>query len=105
MIYSTTETIPGKEIEEIVGIVTGNVVQAKHIGRDIMAGLKTIVGGEIRGYTVMLTEARDIAMQRLVADASNKGADAVVGIRFTASAIMDGSCEIMVFGTAVKLQA
>ena len=70
MIYSTTETIPGKEIEEIVGIVTGNVVQAKHIGRDIMAGLKTIVGGEIRGYTEMLTEARDIAVQRLVADAS-----------------------------------
>ena len=105
MIYSTTETIPGKEIEEIVRIVTGNVVQAKHIGRDIMAGLKTIVGGEIRGYTEMLTEARDIAMQRLVADASNKGADAVVGIRFTTSAIMDGSCEIMVFGTAVKLQA
>ncbi|MDG1132752.1 MAG: heavy metal-binding domain-containing protein [Pseudomonadales bacterium] len=105
MIYSTTETIPGKEIEEIVGIVTGNVVQAKHIGRDIMAGLKTIVGGEIRGYTEMLTEARDIAVQRLVADASNKGADAVVGIRFTTSAIMDGSCEIMVFGTAVKLQA
>ena len=105
MIYSTTETIPGKEIEEIVGIVTGNVVQEKHIGRDIMAGLKTIVGGEIRGYTEMLTEARDIAMQRLVADASNKGADAVVGIRFTTSAIMDGSCEIMVFGTAVKLQA
>jgi uncharacterized protein YbjQ (UPF0145 family) len=105
MIYSTTETIPGKEIMEIVGIVTGNVVQAKHIGRDIMAGLKTIVGGEIRGYTEMLTEARDIAVQRLVADASNKGADAVVGIRFTTSAIMDGSCEIMVFGTAVKLQA
>jgi uncharacterized protein YbjQ (UPF0145 family) len=105
MIYSTTETIPGKEIEEIVGIVTGNVVQAKHIGRDIMAALKTIVGGEIRGYTEMLTEARDIAVQRLVADASNKGADAVVGIRFTTSAIMDGSCEIMVFGTAVKLQA
>lgn len=105
MIYSTTETIPGKEIEEIVGIVTGNVVQAKHIGRDIMAGLKTIVGGEIRGYTEMLTEARDIAIQRLVADASNKGADAVVGIRFTTSAIMDGSCELMVFGTAVKLQA
>ena len=105
MIYSTTETIPGKEIEEIVGIVTGNVVQAKHIGRDIMAGLKTIVGGEIRGYTEMLTEARDIAVQRLVADASNKGADAVVGIRFTTSAIMDGSCEIMVFRTAVKLQA
>jgi len=104
MIYSTTETIPGKEITEIVGVVTGNVVQAKHIGRDIMAGLKSIVGGEIRGYTEMLTEARDLAIQRLVASASEKGADAVVGIRFTTSAIMDGSSEIMAFGTAVKLK-
>lgn len=104
MIYSTTESIPGKEIQEIVGVVTGNVVQAKHIGRDIMAGLKNIVGGEIRGYTEMLTEARDIAIQRLIANANEKGADAVVGIRFTTSAIMDGSSEIMVFGTAVKLK-
>ncbi len=104
MIYSTTDTIPGKEIAEIVGVVTGNVVQAKHIGRDIMAGLKTIVGGEIRGYTEMLTEARNIAVQRLVQNAQEKGADAVVGIRFTTSAIMDGSSEILVFGTAVKLK-
>ncbi len=104
MIYSTTDTIPGKEIVEIVGVVTGNVVQAKHIGRDIMAGLKTIVGGEIRGYTEMLTEARNIAVQRLVQNAQEKGADAVVGIRFTTSAIMDGSSEILVFGTAVKLK-
>jgi uncharacterized protein YbjQ (UPF0145 family) len=104
MIYSTTETIPGKEITEIVGVVTGNVVQAKHIGRDIMASLKSIVGGEIRGYTEMLTEARDLAIQRLVASASEKRADAVVGIRFTTSAIMDGSSEIMAFGTAVKLK-
>jgi uncharacterized protein YbjQ (UPF0145 family) len=104
MIYSTTEFIPGKEIAEIVGVVTGNVVQAKHIGRDIMAGLKNIVGGEIRGYTEMLTDARDIAIQRLIASAQEKGADAIVGIRFTTSAIMDGSSEIMVFGTAVKLK-
>jgi uncharacterized protein YbjQ (UPF0145 family) len=104
MIYSTTETIPGKEIEKIVGVVTGNVVQAKHIGRDIMAGLKSIVGGEIRGYTEMLTDARDIAIERLVENAETKGADAIVGIRFTTSAIMDGSSEIMVFGTAVKLK-
>ena len=89
MIYSTTESIPGKEIEEIVGVVTGNVVQAKHIGRDIMAGLKSIIGGEIHGYTEMLTEARDIAVQRLVENAHEKGADAVVGIRFTTSAIME----------------
>jgi uncharacterized protein YbjQ (UPF0145 family) len=104
MIYSTTETIPGREIQESVGVVTGNVVQAKHIGRDIMAGLKSIVGGEIRGYTEMLNEARDIAIGRLVENAKQKNADAVVGIRFTTSSIMDGSSEILVFGTAVKLR-
>lgn len=104
MIYSTTESIPGREIEAIVGIVMGNVVQAKHIGRDIMAGLKNIVGGEIRGYTEMLTDARDIAVSRLIDNAEKKNADAVVGIRFTTSTIMDGSSEIMVFGTAVKLK-
>ena len=104
MIYSTTETIPGRDIIDSVGVVTGNVVQAKHIGRDIMAGLKSIVGGEICGYTEMLTDARDIAIQRLIESAEEKGADAVVGIRFTTSAIMDGSSEIMVFGTAVKLK-
>ena len=104
MIYSTTETIPGREIRESVGVVTGNVVQAKHIGRDIMAGLKSIVGGEIRGYTEMLNESRDIAIGRLVENAKQKNADAVVGIRFTTSSIMDGSSEILVFGTAVKLR-
>lgn len=103
MIYSTTDTIPGKNITEILGVVTGNVVQAKHIGRDIMASIKSIVGGEIRGYTEMLNDARDVAVSRLVESAHLKGADAVVGIRFTTSAIMDGSSEIMVFGTAVKL--
>jgi uncharacterized protein YbjQ (UPF0145 family) len=103
MIYSTTETIPSRQIVESLGVVTGNVVQAKHIGRDIMAGLKSIVGGEIRGYTEMLNEARDIAVDRLVKSAEQKGADAVVGIRFSTSAIMDGSSEILVFGTAVKL--
>ena len=103
MIYSTTETIPGRQVVESLGVVTGNVVQAKHIGRDIMAGLKSIVGGEIRGYTEMLNEARDIAVGRLIKSAEQKGADAVVGIRFSTSAIMDGSSEIMVFGTAVKL--
>lgn len=104
MIYSTIETVPGKEIEQIVGVVTGNVVQAKHIGRDIMAGLKNIIGGEIRGYTEMLNEAREVAIQRLLADAKIKGADAVVGVRFATSSIMDGSSEIMVFGTAVTFK-
>ncbi|EHU4956788.1 heavy metal-binding domain-containing protein [Vibrio parahaemolyticus] len=103
MIYTTTDTIPGKEIAEVRGVVTGNVVQSKHIGRDLMAGLKSIVGGEIRGYTEMMTEARDIAIQRLVEQANQKGADAIVGIRFTTSSIVDGSSEILAFGTAVKL--
>ncbi|BEU02198.1 UPF0145 protein [Agarivorans sp. OAG1] len=103
MIFTTTESIAGKPTSEVLGVVTGSVVQSKHIGRDIMAGFKSIVGGEIRGYTEMLSEARDVAIQRMVESAKNKGADAVVGIRFTTSAIMDGSSEIMVFGTAVKL--
>lgn len=103
MIYTTTDTIPGKEIAEVRGVVTGNVVQSKHIGRDLMAGLKSIVGGEIRGYTEMMTEARDIAIQRMVEQADQKGADAIVGIRFTTSSIVDGSSEILAFGTAVKL--
>ncbi|MDW2405458.1 heavy metal-binding domain-containing protein, partial [Vibrio sp. 1262-1] len=97
------DTIPGKEIAEVRGVVTGNVVQSKHIGRDLMAGLKSIVGGEIRGYTEMMTEARDIAIQRMVEQANQKGADAIVGIRFTTSSIVDGSSEILAFGTAVKL--
>ena len=104
MIYSTTEIIPGREISDSFGVVTGNVVQAKHIGRDLMAGLKSIVGGEIRGYTEMLNEARDIAISRMVENAEQKNADAIVGIRFTTSSIMDGSSEILVFGTAVKLR-
>ncbi|EHK7403022.1 TPA: heavy metal-binding domain-containing protein [Vibrio parahaemolyticus] len=103
MIYTTTDTIPGQEIAEVRGVVTGNVVQSKHIGRDLMAGLKSIVGGEIRGYTEMMTEARDIAIQRMVEQANQKGADAIVGIRFTTSSIVDGSSEILAFGTAVKL--
>lgn len=104
MIYTTTETVPGKEIEAILGIVNGNVVQSKHVGRDIMAGLKGIVGGELKGYTEMLMEARNIAVERLIEDAQKLNADAIVGIRFTTSSVTDGASEILVFGTAVKLQ-
>jgi len=103
MIYSTTETIGQHKVTEVLGVVTGNVVQSKHIGRDIMAGLKSIVGGEIRGYTEMLTEARNIALSRMLDNAQMLGANAVVGVRFSTSAIMDGSSEIMVFGTAVLI--
>lgn len=103
MLCTTTETVAGNEITQILGPVSGNVVQSKHIGRDIVAGLKTIVGGELRGYTELLSEARNIAVQRMLSSAKEKGADAVVGIRFTTSAIMGTSSEILVFGTAVKL--
>lgn len=105
MIYTTTETVPGREIEAILGVVNGNVVQSKHVGRDLMAGLKSIVGGELKGYTEMLTEARTIATDRLVVEAERLGADAIVGVRFTTSAVTDGASEIMAFGTAVKLRA
>ena len=104
MIFTTTESVPNRETEEILGVVTGNVVQTKHVGRDIMAGFKSLVGGELKGYTEMLSEARDTAIQRLVSEATDLGADAIVGIRFSTSAIMDGSSEIMAFGTAVKLR-
>ncbi|MBQ4835727.1 heavy metal-binding domain-containing protein [Pseudoalteromonas luteoviolacea] len=104
MIYTTTETVPGREIEAVLGIVNGNVVQSKHVGRDIMAGLKGIVGGELKGYTEMLVEARNIAVERLIENAEKLNADAIVGIRFTTSAITEGASEILVFGTAVKLR-
>lgn len=104
MIYTTTPDVPGREIAEVLGVVTGNIVQSKHIGRDIMASLKTIIGGEIKGYTEMLTEARNESVSRLVASAQNKNADAIVNIRFTTSSIMGGCSEILAYGTAVKLK-
>jgi uncharacterized protein YbjQ (UPF0145 family) len=103
MFYTTTETIAGRQIIENLGTVSGNIVQSKHVGRDIMAGLKGIIGGEIKGYTEMLTEARNEAIARMLKKAEEVGADAVVGVRFTTSAIMVNSSEILVFGTAVKL--
>ena len=104
MIYTNTPDVPGREIDEILGVITGNVVQSKHVGRDIMASLKTIVGGEIQSYTEMLTEARHTAINRLVQEAQKLGADAVVNIRFATSSIMRGSAEILAYGTAVKLK-
>ena len=103
MIFTTSEVVPGREIKEILGIVTGNVVQSKHIGRDIMASIKSILGGELKGYTELLSQARDTAIKRIVAEAANLNADAIINIRFTTSAVMDGASEIMVYGTAVKL--
>ena len=104
MILVTTDTIPGKDIKESLGIVKGEIVQSKNIGRDFMAGMKTLVGGEIAGYTEMLREARQIATKRMVDEAENLGADAVVDIRYGSSAVMQGAAEIIVYGTAVKLK-
>ena len=97
----TIDHIPGKEYE-VLGIAKGTIVHSKNIGRDFMAGMKTIVGGEIKGYTEMLNEARQIATKRMVEDAESLGADAVVGVRYGSSMVMQGAAEIVAYGTAVK---
>ena len=99
----TIDYIPGAEIEAI-GMVQGNMVQSKHIGKDIGAGFKTIVGGELKGYTDMLQEARSMAIQRMIQQAENMEADAIVGIRIASSAIVQGAAEVIAYGTAVKLK-
>jgi uncharacterized protein YbjQ (UPF0145 family) len=103
IIYTNTQTVPGREITEVLGVVTGNVVQSKHVGKDILASFKTIVGGEIKSYTEMFTEARHKAISRMVTAALEMDADAVVSLRFTTSSIMSNASEILVYGTAVKL--
>ena len=103
MILVNTETIPGKKIKEVLGIVRGNTVRSKHIGRDIGASLKTIIGGEIKGYTDMMTDARDEATNRMINEAQELKADAIVNVRYTTSQTMRAAAEILVYGTAVKL--
>ena len=93
--------IPGQEFD-VLGMVKGNVVQSKNLGKDIGAGFKTLVGGELKGYTEMLQEARQIATKRMVDEAESLSADAVIGVRFSSSAIMQGAAEVMAYGTAVK---
>ena len=96
------ENIPGLKVAEYLGIVKGEIVQSKHFGRDFMAGMKTIVGGEIKGYTEMIEEARKIATERMVEEATKLGANAIIGVRYSTSAVMQGAAEILVYGTAVK---
>ena len=103
MTLVTIDSIPGKEFEAL-GIVKGTIVQSKNLGRDFMAGLKTLVGGEIAGYTEMLNEARQIATKRMVTEAEALGADAVVGLRYGSSAVMQGAAEVVAYGTAVKFK-
>lgn len=104
MIISSTETIPGREITEAIGIVRGSTVRARNIGRDFFAGLKNIIGGEVSEYTKLMADSREEALLRMEQDAKRVGADAIVNVRFTTSAIMQGMAEILAYGTAVKLK-
>ncbi len=104
MILVNTETIPGYRILEVKGLVQGNTIRAKHAGRDFMAGLKNLVGGELKGYTELLTEARRQAMERMMSQAQQLGANAVVNVRFTTSAVTQGAAELYAYGTAVVVE-
>lgn len=101
MIVVNTETIPGYTIHEAKGLVQGNTIRAKHLGRDVAASLKNLVGGELTGYTELLVEARRQALERMLAQAEQLGANAVVNVRFTTSAITQGAAELYAYGTAV----
>lgn len=103
IIVTTGSEIPNKTISEIIGVVKGNTVRARNIGRDIGAGFKSIVGGEVKTYSAMTTAARDEAYNRMVNEAIDLGADAIINVRFTTSMIMQGSAEMLAYGTAVKL--
>ena len=103
MIIITIDEVPGKKISEILGIARGSTVRARNLGRDIFAGLKNLVGGEISEYTKLLSDSREEALNRMVLDADRMGADAVLNVRFTTSAVMQGCSEILAYGTAVRL--
>ncbi len=103
MLMTNIETIPGKNIMTCHGVVSGSTVRAKHVGRDIMAGLKNIVGGELKGYTELLNESRDSAIERMQAQAKQMGANAIVNVRFSTSSVAAGAAEIYVYGTAVTV--
>jgi uncharacterized protein YbjQ (UPF0145 family) len=104
VILSNTETIPGRRIVEFFGVVSGSTVRAKHIGRDLMAGLKNIVGGELKGYTELLHEAREDALERMTRQAESLGANAVVNVRFSTSSVAQGAAELFAYGTAVRVE-
>ncbi len=103
MILVSTETVPGMEIEEVFGLVSGSTVRAKHIGRDIAAGFKNIVGGELKGYTELLGDSRQEAVSRMIGQAQSMGANAVVNVRFATSSVAAGASELFAYGTAVRV--
>jgi len=100
----TTDFVPGKEVKKVLGLVRGNTIRARHIGRDISAALKNIVGGEIRDYTKMMAESREQALDRMVEEAESLGANAIINVRFTTSMIMQSASEILAYGTAVIVE-
>ena len=103
MIIATTETVPGRRVNDCLGMVRGNTIRARSLGRDIKAAFKNLAGGEIADYTKMLAESREQAMDRMIEDAEALGADAVVGVRFSSASVMQSAAEILVYGTAVTL--
>jgi uncharacterized protein YbjQ (UPF0145 family) len=105
MLITTQDNFADHDITETLGLVKGNTIRARHIGKDILAGLRTIVGGEINEYTKMLAEAREQAIDRMTAEATARGADGIVCLRFTTAAVMQGSAELLAYGTAVRLRA
>ena len=104
MIVTTTDFVPDREIGEVLDIVRGSTIRAKHVGKDILAGLRTLVGGEIKEYTEMITESRTEAQRRMIAQAERVGADAVINVRYVTSQVMSGAAELLAYGTAVKLR-
>jgi len=102
MMITTTENLPDREVKEVLGVVFGSCVQTKHLGKDIGAGLRSMVGGEAKGYTEMMEEARRVAMQRMTEDAAKLGADSIIGMRYATAQTMAGAAELIAFGTAVK---
>jgi uncharacterized protein YbjQ (UPF0145 family) len=103
MIVTTTDFIPGYKVVDILGMVRGNTIRAKHLGKDIAAGLQHMVGGELRGYTEMISESRDQAVDRMIEDAEELGADAIINVRLVTAEVMRGAAEVLAYGTAVKL--
>ena len=104
MIVTTSDNVQGREISQTVGLVKGSTIRARHLGKDIMAGLRGMVGGEISEYTKMMAEAREEAIQRMIEDAEKNGANAVVGMRFATSMIMQNAAEVLAYGTGVVLE-
>ncbi len=104
MIVVTSDSIPGRRVVKTLGLVKGNTIRARHVGKDLLAGLKGIVGGEISEYTKMVAESREQSLDRLVEEAESLGANAVVGIRFTTASMMQGAAELLAYGTAVIVE-